>query len=663
MRNQPHSSGVNPRVIAKFAPSPHDSQMNHISLFNRPVTARISFPGVLVAATMLAMLTAPMSSTALGQRDPDRPKIETLLPETTLAILQVADVRDLMGKLQATEGMAFFEEEDVAPLAERIFEEGRNAYEKVEEDVGLSLDEIQSLPSGEMVIALVAPRRKKPALLFIVEVDDDNEAVDKALKVVEEKSEVDGEKVEDGELEAGVEVRKMMLDDQRVFMARRDGLVIYCQNEDVLNDIFLRWDGQGDDLKARPLTNNRSFVTIMNRCASKKGLEPELKFFVNPIALYKSFARVQAEMQAGLLMIAPLGLDSLEGFGGAVILGDEDYDMIFRGHLHLSSPRKGVTKVISLKPDDYELEDWMPSEAHSYMTTSWDVPQMYNEIRRLVDLLGEGTFDNFVKENIDDEMEMSFENEVLAQFSGRISLSQITSVPGKMNSSSWIVGMRLKDTDEATEVAEKIVEFLNGDDGNIEASMHEGVKYWSVSQDSIDERNERREKRRRERAKQRGREFNDNSKFRATLRIPRPTVSIVEDTLIFTDSIEAFEQVVATSNGDAESLKNDADFIAMQEKMIKLLGTDMPVAMSYSQPEKQLQAFIEYASSDATKTLVDSYSEDNEFFKVLKGVMDDHELPSMEVWSKYLKPQGWFATSDDQGYHMLWFQEKLHLED
>ena len=241
------------------------------------------------------------------------------------------------------------------------------------------------------------------------------------------------------------------------------------------------------------------------------------------------------------------------------------------------------------------------------MTTSWDVPQMYNEIRRLVDLLGEGTFDNFVKENIDDEMEMSFENEVLAQFSGRISLSQITSAPGKMNSSSWIVGMRLKDTDEATEVAEKIVEFLNGDDGNIEARMHEGVKYWSVSQDSIDERNERREKRRRERAKQRGREFNDNSKFQATLRIPRPTVSIVEDTLIFTDSIEAFEQVVATSNGDAESLKNDADFIAMQEKMIKLLGTDMPVAMLYSQPEKQLQALIEYASSDATKTLVDSY--------------------------------------------------------
>lgn len=101
----------------------------------------------------------------------------------------------------------------------------------------------------------------------------------------------------------------------------------------------------------------------------------------------------------------------------------------------------------------------------------------------------------------------------------------------------------------------------------------------------------------------------------------------------------------------------------MSEQMTQLLGTDMPVAMSYNNPKHQIAPLLEYAKSDSTKTFLSTSAEDSDFWKSVKGVLDDNELPSMDVMNKYMAPQGWFVTSDDTGYHMLWFQERLQLDD
>ena len=620
-----------------------------------------------IAIIFLALLLAPMSS-AVAQRNPDRPNIEDLLPETTVAFVQIPDVRDLIEKTKDSAGMQMLKDEEVAPMYERMIEEGRTAYGKVEEQVGLSLDELQSIPSGEMVFCTIAPRRKNPAFMFILEVGEDNDAAEKALGVARDKLVEAGNTAEDEELESGVSVEKLSIDGMIWFKAQREGLVIACSNEKVLNDFFLRWDGE-EVKKVRPLSKNRKFITIMNRCRSKKELPSDVRFFVDPIGIFKSAGRGNVQMQLAIAFLPSLGLDSLLGVGGSMIFGDDEYETIAHGHLLLSSPRKGVTKVISLKPGDYEPESWMPFDAHSYTTTSWDVPQMYNEIRGLVDLtMDEGAFDNMVQENIDDRLEMSLEEDILSQFSGRISFGQVTSVPGKLNSASWIVGLGLNNAKDATEMGEKLVDFLNenGLEGSIEKTEYEGIVNWAVSESAIEAQNERRMERRRERNRRRGREEDDMEEMRATVRLPRPTFAIIDNTLVITDSIEAFEKAVATHKGESESLKNDAGFVKMADQMTRLLGTDMPVALSYNQPKYTFQSFLEYGNADSTKALLSSQAEnsdDGSFWKVLKGVMDDHELPSSETLSKYIAPQGWFATSDDTGYHFLWFQERLDLEE
>ena len=236
-----------------------------------------------------------------------------------------------------------------------------------------------------MVLCAIAPRRKKPVFMVILEVGEENEAIEKALGVARDKLSEAGISNDDEELESGTKVEKITIDGEAVFMAQRDGLIVGCSNEKVMNDFFLRWDGE-EVKKVRPLSKNRKFITIMNRCRSKKDFPNDIRFFFDPIGTYKSFAKGEFGMQAAIAFFPAIGLDTIRAFGGSVILGDDEYESIMHGHLLLSNPRKGITKVIALKPGDYQPELWMPDGALFYSTTSWDVPQMFQELRGIFDL-------------------------------------------------------------------------------------------------------------------------------------------------------------------------------------------------------------------------------------------------------------------------------------
>ena len=641
----------------------------HLSVFR---VGRVRVGRVLLQALfVVAIFTTSLVSNGLAQRDEERPNIEDLLPETTVAFIQIADIRDFVEKAQNGAGMKLLEDEAVAPLYERVVEEGRKAYDKVQDDVGLSLEEMMSIPSGEMVLAVIAPRRKNPVFMGIMEVGEENEAADKAWGVIKDKAGAEGVAFEDEELESGVKVEKFMIDDQAVFKVKHKGLIVACTSEKVLNNFFTRWDG-GAVKKVRPLSQNRKFITIMNRCRSDEDSPNDIAFFVDPISLIKSAGRGDMGMQTALALFPAIGLDSILGIGGSMILGEEDYEAIVHGHLLLSNPRKGVTKMIALKPDDYEPETWVPEKAYFYMTTSWDMPQMYDELRGIFDLtMEEGTFDNFVSERIDSEIEMSLEEDILTQLSGRISVSQIGVEPGKANSGSVIFGMGLNDIDESTEMIRKLMDFFNERfEAGFEESEYEGCTYWTFSDEAIDSRRSAQQKRRDERSKRRGdtddeiRERTERRERRlATVRMPKPTFAIIGSTLVMSDSFEAFEQAVATYKGEIEPLRNSEEFVKMADQMTRLLGTDMPVALSYSNPKHQFEQLLDYGNADSTRDFLLSQSETSEFWGTVKGILDDHDLPPMDVLNKYVVPQGWFVTSDDTGYHMLWFQERLKLED
>ena len=92
----------------------------------------------------------------------------------------------------------------------------------------------------------------------------------------------------------------------------------------------------------------------MNRCLGNNELEPEARFFIDPIGLTRSATRGNFAAQAAINFLPIIGLDGLLGVGGSMLLSEDDFESVVHGHILLSNPRKGILEMLALKPTDYQ---------------------------------------------------------------------------------------------------------------------------------------------------------------------------------------------------------------------------------------------------------------------------------------------------------------------
>ena len=315
-------------------------------------TGHTAFPIVpqkgcrLLSSLMILLLLAPA---AMGQSE-SRPKTEDLLPENTVLYVQIEDIRDMIEKMTDSNFGQMLSDERISPLISEMYQQGMDAYSNVEDFVGLSMEEIQSLPSGEMCFAVVAPKRQEPAIVFLVDMDPENEAVTKAVdrfkEFVEEQAfqeGFEGSAIEEEETDEIV-FETINTQDDPVYMFRKDGTVVGSNNEQVLKDVWERWNDRPVD-NVRTLAENRKFVTIMNRCRGTKESPPEFRVFVDPIEFARATTRGNFAAQAALNFLPILGLDGLLGVGGSALFGEQDFESVFHGHVLLSNPRKGFASI------------------------------------------------------------------------------------------------------------------------------------------------------------------------------------------------------------------------------------------------------------------------------------------------------------------------------
>ena len=237
-----------------------------------------------------------------------------------------------------------------------------------------------------MTFAVIAPRRKNPEFMLVVELNNENEAVDRVLdrgrQLIREEA---GEEITTEESDDGIEYESFMVDDKKIKFFRKDGLLVGCSSEDELDAFVDRWMGR-EVKKVRPLSTNRKFVTIMNRCKGTKDLKPEGRFFVDPIALAKvpPVATLAPKPPSifCLYLVSMVCLDS----AGSMILSEDEFEYVYHAHLLLASPQKGLFEMVALKPTNYRPEPWLPADTMLYATTSWDIQKMLAEVTKMVDM-------------------------------------------------------------------------------------------------------------------------------------------------------------------------------------------------------------------------------------------------------------------------------------
>ena len=604
-------------------------------------------------------------SAAFAQSDmlPERPETQQLLPETTVGLVKLRDFREFTEKLKESSAGQMIQSDSVAPLVESLYENATKQYENVREQVGLSLEDLQSLPSGEMTVAWIAPRRKDMAFVVMIETDEENEAVNRALdrgrELFEEESATE---VESEENEFNITIETVSISGSPAYFANHDGLLIGSTSKQELENIFIRWAG-GEVAKVRPLSKNRKFVTISKRCSVSDDALPDARFYADPIGIFKLAARGDAGMQFGVALLPTLGLDGVLAVGGNMYLSHDNYESISQGHLLLASPKEGILNALALKPDDYTPEPWVPVELAQYVTTSWDVPQMMASIQEISDKIVDGQFEEFFlnmqKELEKENSDIDVREDLIAHLSGRITVVRPILSGAELNGIGNAVSLGIGDTEQLEASVQKLMEIEKIGEWWSERE-YSGLKYWGVSEKSVkssEDRVNRRLKRRRERAEKQGREFKEPM---TNLRQPKPAFGMIGDQFLISDSEEFFEMAIDTFNGDKIPLADDEDFQKHVDAMSKLLKTDLPAAVFYFDSVRELGFYMKaFGNGEVTEMLAGSEEFDETgFLSDIKASFEEHGMPAMEDIEQYLSSSGGFITTDDSGYHFLFFQER-----
>ena len=632
-------------------------------LFRR--RSRVQNRSLAIIAMATFCLISGLNSVAQGQADvATRPPTQELLPETTVLFVQIDDFRDMMGKIQDSAFGQLMAEEAIASLISGIWDEAKLAYEDVKENVGIELDDLTALPSGEMTFAIIAPRRKNPEYMLILELDEESEAVDRVLdqgrELIREKA---GAEITTEESEDEIEFESFTVEGIRFKFFRKDGLMVGCSSESELDAFIDRWM-QREVEKVRPLSVNRKFVTIMNRCTGTKDLKPEARIFIDPIALAKSATRGNLAAQTAINFLPVLGLDGLLGLGGSMILTEDDFESIVHGHVMLANPRSVIFEMIALKPTSYQPEPWLPIDTATYMTTSWDVDKMFVELSKMIEMFQgeEGGMDDWIDQNINEKVGINLKDDVLDKLTGRVTYAEWISEPIRLNSQVQLFAFELKDPAAIEDTVEKVVELINEKNGDVtlKESEHKGVRTWEISSKRI----ARRVERRRERRKQRGQ--NPSAADLEADMIPEPVFAMVGDYFLISYSAQGMEMIkhaIDTNQNDFEALELDPKYQMISQKMTRMLKTDMPCGITYQNPEHAFRFIHGLINSDQARSFLSSQAEKNKYVAGFKQRLDDNPLPQFDELKKYIRPAGGFATSDDTGYHVLLFNLRENPED
>ncbi|MFN6191373.1 MAG: hypothetical protein ACK54F_05395 [Planctomycetia bacterium] len=638
--------------------------------------------GNMLLGVVLGLLLVP-SAAAAGSFPPS----ETVFPATTRAWLSIANPKALQAAFDRTEYGQMVKDPVMKPFVESFREQLKNAGKQRLGKLGLTLEDLEEIPGGELAMAAIEPTPGMLTSLLLVDTTG-NEAETKALvdRIEQRLLEQKATKVADeAATAAGITTFKLppepnaiVARERQVSFAQAPSALVVGDNPAMVAQVLSTLkQGRKDNLSTLP-----AFQAVATRCGKQvPAAASPLRWFVDPLGYAKVYQanNPPREKRKGPDYVAILGrqgFDAIKGAGGVVFFDDGIYEarhhsMIYApplaGRQPFAADRFDLAARMLQFPNSDRIDppQWVPRDVSSWVAMQFDLANAFNSAESLVDdVVGEkGVFDDVIaslKEDPDGP-QIDVEKDLVACLGKRVSVISDYATPISTDCERLVIAIEAVDADKvAATVAKSMAtdpdmqKVQSGDHviwemidrsmaiPKLEVETPGGAIAHADGGDGDDDDAHRRRNRLREREEK---------------LLPHSAVTVAHGHLLIASHRDFLERVLATKGG-GESLGSAADYTAVTAEMKKLFPATSAMR-SFGRAEEAVRPAYEMLKSGSMPKskslmgqLLNGLLGDGKEGTVRSQKIDGSTLPDFELIRRYFGTVGLGMESVADGWYL-----------
>ena len=569
---------------------------------------RFALSGCLGLATVASLATVSHAAT----------EPEKVLPDSTLFFFDVKNVAEFRAGFNQSQFGQLLADPAIKPLKDSISEKLNQASKDLKAKLGVTIDELLSLPQGPAHVAIVSKTGGPLPIALLVSADAGKN--EKAMTDVMTKS---TKQAEEANAKVGTESFKGLTlhiiqppkDDDKPnppLIWTNQGSVFYLATDiEALKDILAHADGRSDALGS---------VDSFKKSKAKLGTDAPVSWFFDINKAVKLAVRtVQAKNGGGQNIegiLDQVGINGLKSAAGTFAFNSGAFDSVSKVYFLAPQPTTGVLKLFQMPPAGLRPEPWVPATVASYQTMSWELDGAYEALNNLVNTFQPGMLNVLEQQLVGPNggEPLSLKKDIFGPLGDRLTMISDFKKPVKEDSQRLLFSIALDDSKAFTNTLNKVLGMTGAAPAKREFN---GTTIYDFKLPEMP---------------QAANGANNNPFKNGTA-----SLAIAKDTLYIATEPTLLE---ATLRGGAASLADSPSFAAVAKQIPAKTSS-----LTYTRSDEQARV---------TYDMIKSGQYEEAFKKAPNGpdvskVIDKDKIPDFSVFVKYLSEGGGFGVSEEDG--------------
>ncbi len=418
-------------------------------------------------------------------------EIDKVFPDSTKGYFSITDARQFAELWSETAFGQLMQRPDMREFAVDL---RKQISSQVSVRFGLTLDDIRTVPSGEIAGGLVAPVGQVPGFVLVMNIaGKENEAKSLAAKLdaifAERKITKSSISIigENATVYKFPELEDDPTERRAVYLRSGDYLIVADQIY-LVELIAKRIKGEKD----APLSEEPGYQAVMRRCEADRqsgDAEPMVRWFIQPLQYgeaVRSIINLPEKLRARtsiFTVLSEAGLDALLGIGGTVALKSGELDVVHRMFIYAPKPhREAMQMFVFPNTTDFSVPKWVPGDVAAGTCLNFDPLAAFDHFGPLFDAIvmqGEkGAWEDVVRSMKEDPYgkQIDLREEFVRYLGTGIIMTSRYRLPITTESENLFVAIPIRDG-KVEEMHKALATILEGDP-DFEQREFQGFTFW-----------------------------------------------------------------------------------------------------------------------------------------------------------------------------------------